>query len=198
MSVITIGHFLGLNRFLWFSSILSLEQLPRRAIILYGLLILQFGLLGICDGHGGAGAAISVSQLVFHFMSLINIMIIYCRIKMVHSYLLAAIFSLSRVMPQMVANILSDSFRREKVLSQCDASDVLREAFSQTEASINHYYEVSTQHIFSLLIFFMYCFCHLIHICNFCVNLWSLSFSFTSHICLESPVVNYIYTVSFY
>lgn len=42
----------------------------------------------------------------------------------------------------MIASILSDSFRREKVLSQRDASDVLREAFSQTEAFINHYYEV--------------------------------------------------------
>ncbi|KAL3507958.1 hypothetical protein ACH5RR_033340 [Cinchona calisaya] len=70
----------------------------------------QFGLFGICDGHGGAGAATSVSQ----------------------------------VMPQMVASILSDSFRREKMLSQCDASDVLREAFSQTEAYINHYYEGCT------------------------------------------------------
>ena len=45
----------------------------------------------------------------------------------------------------MVATILADSFRRERVLSQCDASDVLREAFSQTEASLNHYYEVVTQ-----------------------------------------------------
>lgn len=70
----------------------------------------QFGLFGVCDGHGGAGAATSVSQ----------------------------------VMPQMVASILSDSFRREKVLSQHDASDVLREAFYQTEAYINHYYEGCT------------------------------------------------------
>nr|XP_027116244.1 protein phosphatase 2C 70-like isoform X2 [Coffea arabica] len=70
----------------------------------------QFGLFGVCDGHGGAGAATSVSQ----------------------------------VMPQMVASILSDSFRREKVLSQRDASDVLREAFYQTEACINHHYEGCT------------------------------------------------------
>lgn len=45
-------------------------------------------------------------------------------------------------MPQMVASLLSDSYRRERVLSQSDASDVLREAFSQTEASIDHHYEV--------------------------------------------------------
>ncbi|CAA2933278.1 phosphatase 2C 70 [Olea europaea subsp. europaea] len=70
----------------------------------------QFGFFGICDGHGGADAATSVSK----------------------------------VMPEVIASILSDSFRREKVLSECDASDVLREAFSQTEASINHYYEGCT------------------------------------------------------
>ncbi|XP_022862348.1 protein phosphatase 2C 70-like [Olea europaea var. sylvestris] len=70
----------------------------------------QFGLFGLCDGHGGADAATSVS----------------------------------RIMPEVIASILSDSFRREKVLSQCDASDVLREAFSRTEASINHYYEGCT------------------------------------------------------
>ncbi|CAI9769511.1 unnamed protein product [Fraxinus pennsylvanica] len=65
----------------------------------------QFGLFGICDGHGGADAATSVSK----------------------------------IMPEVITSILSDSFRREKVLSQCDASDVLREAFSQTEASINFF-----------------------------------------------------------
>ncbi|XP_060217645.1 protein phosphatase 2C 70 [Lycium barbarum] len=70
----------------------------------------KFGLFGICDGHGGADAAASVSK----------------------------------IMPQMVASILSDSYRRERVLSQSDASDVLREAFSQTEASIDHHYEGCT------------------------------------------------------
>ncbi|KAL2463795.1 Protein phosphatase 2C 70 [Forsythia ovata] len=70
----------------------------------------QFGLFGICDGHGGADAATSVSK----------------------------------IMPEVIGSILSDSFRREKVLSQCDASDVLREAFSQTEANISHYYEGCT------------------------------------------------------
>ncbi|KAH6776934.1 kinase associated protein phosphatase [Perilla frutescens var. hirtella] len=70
----------------------------------------QFGMFGICDGHGGADAATSVSK----------------------------------IMPEVIAGILSDSFRREKVLSQCDASEVLREAFYQTEARINHYYEGCT------------------------------------------------------
>lgn len=70
----------------------------------------QFGMFGICDGHGGADAATSVSK----------------------------------IMPEVIAGILSDSFKREKVLSQCDASEVLREAFYQTEARINHYYEGCT------------------------------------------------------
>lgn len=70
----------------------------------------EFGLFGICDGHGGAAAAMSASK----------------------------------IMPEMVAGILSDTFRREKVLSECDASDVLREAFSQTEAYMNHFYEGCT------------------------------------------------------
>lgn len=52
-------------------------------------------------------------------------------------------------MPEVIAGILSDSFRRERVLSQCEATEVLREAFYQTEARINHYYEVSTQNFVS-------------------------------------------------
>ncbi|KAI8561353.1 hypothetical protein RHMOL_Rhmol04G0332400 [Rhododendron molle] len=70
----------------------------------------QFGLFGICDGHGGAGAATSASK----------------------------------ILPEMVTSILSDSFRKERVLSQCDASDVLRDAFLQTEACMNHHYEGCT------------------------------------------------------
>ncbi|KAK2969451.1 hypothetical protein RJ640_011348 [Escallonia rubra] len=70
----------------------------------------QFGMFGICDGHGGAGAATNASK----------------------------------IMPEIVASILSDSLRREKVLAECDASDVLREAFFQTEACLNHYYEGCT------------------------------------------------------
>lgn len=70
----------------------------------------QFGIFGICDGHGGAAAAQSVSK----------------------------------ILPETVATILLDSLRREKVLSGQDASDVLREAISQTEACLNHYYEGCT------------------------------------------------------
>ncbi|XP_054786691.1 protein phosphatase 2C 70-like [Prosopis cineraria] len=69
-----------------------------------------FGLFGICDGHGGDGAAKSASKLF----------------------------------PEIVASILSDSLKRERVLSLHDASDVLRDAFSQTEASMNHHYEGCT------------------------------------------------------
>jgi protein phosphatase len=46
------------------------------------------------------------------------------------------------MLPEKVASILSDSLIRERVLSQCDASDVLRVAFYQTEANMNNYYEV--------------------------------------------------------
>ncbi|KAK9723473.1 hypothetical protein RND81_05G001100 [Saponaria officinalis] len=67
----------------------------------------QFGVFGICDGHGGDLAAKSVS----------------------------------RILPETIATILSDSSRREKVLSQQDAADVLRNAFQQTEACLNNYYE---------------------------------------------------------
>ncbi|GMP56542.1 hypothetical protein CsSME_00020984 [Camellia sinensis var. sinensis] len=54
----------------------------------------------------------------------------------------AAASSANKMLPEMVASILSDSSRRQRVLSQCDASDVLRDAFLQAEASMNHYYEV--------------------------------------------------------
>ncbi|KAI4317780.1 hypothetical protein L6164_025622 [Bauhinia variegata] len=70
----------------------------------------QFGLFGICDGHGGDGAAKSASKLL----------------------------------PEIVANLLSDSLKRERVLSLHDASDVLREAFCQTESCLNHPYEGCT------------------------------------------------------
>ncbi|KAM4116066.1 hypothetical protein ACJW30_02G022600 [Castanea mollissima] len=70
----------------------------------------KFGLFGICDGHGGAGAAKYASK----------------------------------ILPEKVAAILSDSLKRERVLSLHDASDVLRDAFSQTEACMNHNYEGCT------------------------------------------------------
>ncbi|KAI5650568.1 hypothetical protein M9H77_36573 [Catharanthus roseus] len=56
----------------------------------------------------------------------------------------SAAISASKIMPEMFSSILSDANRREKVLSQGDASDVLREAFCQTEACMNHYYEGCT------------------------------------------------------
>lgn len=49
---------------------------------------------------------------------------------------------LYRLLREIVADILADSVRRKRVLTKCDASDVLREAFTQTEASMDHYYEV--------------------------------------------------------
>ncbi|XP_030974830.1 protein phosphatase 2C 70 [Quercus lobata] len=70
----------------------------------------KFGLFGICDGHGGAGAAKYASK----------------------------------ILPEKVADILSDSLKRERILSLRDASDVLRDAFSQTEACMNHNYEGCT------------------------------------------------------
>ncbi|CAJ2650996.1 unnamed protein product [Trifolium pratense] len=70
----------------------------------------QFGLFGICDGHGGDGAAKSASKLF----------------------------------PEIIASILSDSSKRERVLSLRDASGILRDAFSQTEARMNNYYEGCT------------------------------------------------------
>ncbi|KAK8571808.1 hypothetical protein V6N13_047452 [Hibiscus sabdariffa] len=70
----------------------------------------QFGVFGICDGHGGVEAAKSASK----------------------------------ILPEMVTTILSDSVKRERVVSQQDGSDVLRDAFSQTEALMNNYYEGCT------------------------------------------------------
>ncbi|CAM8940606.1 unnamed protein product [Rhodiola kirilowii] len=70
----------------------------------------RFGLFGICDGHGGAAAAKSVSK----------------------------------ILPEKVANLLSDSQRQDRVLSLQDASDVLKDAFYQTEANLKHYYEGCT------------------------------------------------------
>ncbi|KAJ9182073.1 hypothetical protein P3X46_006104 [Hevea brasiliensis] len=56
----------------------------------------------------------------------------------------AAANSASKMLPEKVASILSDSLTRERVLLQCDASEVLRVAFSQTEASMNNDYEGCT------------------------------------------------------
>ncbi|KAL9232832.1 hypothetical protein vseg_007896 [Gypsophila vaccaria] len=70
----------------------------------------QFGVFGICDGHGGALAAKDASK----------------------------------ILPETIATTLLDSSKREKVLSQNDASDVLRDAFFQTEAHLDYYYEGCT------------------------------------------------------
>lgn len=51
----------------------------------------------------------------------------------------------SKTLPKLVANILLISERRERVLTLQDASEVLRDAFSQTEAAMNdHQYEGCT------------------------------------------------------
>ncbi|KAM0948944.1 putative protein-serine/threonine phosphatase [Dioscorea sansibarensis] len=50
----------------------------------------------------------------------------------------------SKLLPKNVADILSDPDERGKVFSQCDASDVLRDAFSLTEAALDHQYEGCT------------------------------------------------------
>ena len=47
-----------------------------------------------------------------------------------------------RLFPEIISSILSDSSKRERVLSLRDASDILRDAFSQTEARVNNSYEV--------------------------------------------------------
>ncbi|KAK4783120.1 hypothetical protein SAY86_007494 [Trapa natans] len=70
----------------------------------------QFGIFGVCDGHGGAAAAKSASKII----------------------------------PEMIATLLSDSKNLEKVLSLCDASHILRDAFYRTEACMEHYYEGCT------------------------------------------------------
>ncbi|AES93634.1 kinase-associated protein phosphatase [Medicago truncatula] len=60
-----------------------------------------------------------------------------------HSGDAAAKFA-SKLFPEIISSILSDSSRRERVLSLRDASDILRDAFSQTEAGINNSYEGCT------------------------------------------------------
>ncbi|XP_010931948.1 protein phosphatase 2C 70 [Elaeis guineensis] len=52
--------------------------------------------------------------------------------------------SASKMLPENVAKILFHPERRERVLSCCDASDVLRDAFALTEAAMHHQYEGCT------------------------------------------------------
>ncbi|KAK9137249.1 hypothetical protein Sjap_007843 [Stephania japonica] len=70
----------------------------------------QFGLFGICDGHGGAEAAKTASKML----------------------------------PEAIARTLLDAKKRDRVLSKCDASDILRDAFFKTEAAMHHQYEGCT------------------------------------------------------
>ncbi|KAJ4910741.1 Protein phosphatase 2C 70 [Raphanus sativus] len=50
-----------------------------------------------------------------------------------------------KIIPEVLANILSDSLEKEKVLSQRDATDVLRVVLAKTEARLNdHLYEGCT------------------------------------------------------
>ncbi|XP_010420727.1 PREDICTED: protein phosphatase 2C 70 [Camelina sativa] len=44
-----------------------------------------------------------------------------------------------KIIPEILANILSDALRKEKVLSQRDASDVLRDVLANTEARMDDY-----------------------------------------------------------
>ncbi|XP_062189642.1 protein phosphatase 2C 70-like [Phragmites australis] len=52
--------------------------------------------------------------------------------------------AVSKILPENVANILSHPEAKERVLSCSDASDVLRYAFTLTEAAIDHQYEGCT------------------------------------------------------
>ncbi|CAN8255862.1 unnamed protein product [Cochlearia groenlandica] len=50
-----------------------------------------------------------------------------------------------KIIPEVLANILSDSLKKEKVLSTRDASDILREVLAKTEARMeDHLYEGCT------------------------------------------------------
>ncbi|KAG8081185.1 hypothetical protein GUJ93_ZPchr0007g5415 [Zizania palustris] len=63
-----------------------------------------------------------------------------------------AAIAVSKLLPENVANLLSHHETKEKVLSCSDASDVLRYAFSMTEAVIDHEYEGCTATV--LLVWF--------------------------------------------
>ena len=49
-----------------------------------------------------------------------------------------------RILPENVSTLSCQHETKEKVLSYSDASDVLRYAFTMTEAAIDHEYEVSS------------------------------------------------------
>ncbi|KAL6839031.1 hypothetical protein ACP4OV_031085 [Aristida adscensionis] len=52
--------------------------------------------------------------------------------------------AVSKILPENVANLLSQRGTKERVISCSDASDVLKYAFSLTEAAIDHQYEGCT------------------------------------------------------
>ena len=67
MCATTIGRFLALIRSPLLRTLLKrcYALLEKGHSNITGMFILQFGLFGICDGHGGAAAAKSASKLVF-------------------------------------------------------------------------------------------------------------------------------------
>ncbi|KAH9322225.1 hypothetical protein KI387_016864, partial [Taxus chinensis] len=56
----------------------------------------------------------------------------------------AAAKAASKIMPQKLADILFVPGKKEQVLSNCDAADVLRDAFGETEAALDYQYEGCT------------------------------------------------------
>jgi hypothetical protein len=60
---------------------------------------------------------------------------------------------ISRILPENVATLSSHHETKEKVLSYSDASDVLRYAFTMTEAAIDHEYEVGSPFLWIFLFY---------------------------------------------
>ncbi|BBN16827.1 protein MpPP2C_KAPP [Marchantia polymorpha subsp. ruderalis] len=56
----------------------------------------------------------------------------------------AAAEAASRLMPQKLSDILSDEEKRSRVINECDATEVLQEAFRETEEEIDGEYEGCT------------------------------------------------------
>lgn len=69
----------GMDQVIWLFGVnprLQNLYLYLKFIIIFFICLLQFGLFGICDGHGGADAATSVSKLVLSFSEL-NSLLLY-------------------------------------------------------------------------------------------------------------------------
>ncbi|XP_078442496.1 kinase associated protein phosphatase [Wolffia australiana] len=56
----------------------------------------------------------------------------------------AAAITACKILPRIVSHAISSSKARESIISSCDASQVLKDAFSQTEAAMTHQYEGCT------------------------------------------------------